>query len=254
MSPAAAVVTAGTLADQVAYTLERAILDGELEPGSELRQEELCATLGISRTPVREALRRLQALGLVVLGANRTARVRRMARADVVDLYEVRARLEGWAAERAAERMTRRQLGALEDAQRDLERAAETLGSARRGDVRDQAALHELLREPNDRFHALIHQASDSALLGELVVQTWGRFPKDYAWRALSREDEAVSLNTEQHRRIIAALARRDPPAAREAMHDHVHRSGELLISYLDRQAFWGPAGASVTQEETRHA
>jgi DNA-binding FadR family transcriptional regulator len=91
-------------------------------------------------------------------------------------------------------------------------------------------------------------------MLAELIGQTWARFPKDYAWRSLSRQEDAISLNTEQHRQIIAALEARRPNAAMRAMSEHVLRSGELLICYLDRQAFWGPAAAPDTQEEERHA
>jgi DNA-binding GntR family transcriptional regulator len=234
-----AVLRAGALVDQVVYSIERAIIDGELRGGQELRQAELCASLGVSRTPVREALRRLEALGVVVLGANRTAYVRRMARSDVVELYEVRADLEGRAAEHAAERMTPAVIAELEDAQSTLERVSSPLVPGGPSDEAEQAELHARLREPNDRFHRAIHKTSGSPLLGELTELLWNRFPKDYAWRALAQQEDVQSLHFEQHRRIMAALAAGQPGAARAAMRDHVLRSGELLIEYLDRQSYW---------------
>jgi DNA-binding GntR family transcriptional regulator len=239
MSLSTAGLRAGTLVEQIAYAIERGILDGELPPGAQLRQEELCANLGVSRTPVREALRRLQADGLVELRANHTTWVRRMDRAAVVDLYDVRASLEAWACERAAARLTSADMVALEGTQAALEIvSAEIVGLD--ADLRDEAQLHEELREANDRFHIVIHRASGSPLLAELISRLWARFPKDYVWRTLVREEDSLALNSDQHRQIMAAFAARRPGQAARAMKDHVKTSGDLLIGHLDRHGFWG--------------
>lgn len=239
---------ATTLVDEVAFSIEKAILEGEHLPGAELRQEDLCAALGVSRTPVREAMRRLEAQGLIVVRPNRGAFVRRMARDEVVDLYRVRAELEGWACELACERITDEVLADLDDAQLLLEHASGGLldmlgrehGTAR------ETRLHERLREANDRFHLVLHGASGSPLLGKLIVQTWSSFPKDYVWRTVAREEEALALNTTQHRAIIEALSDRDAGAAREAMRSHVEDSGRLIVRHLDRRAFWTEDGAGA--------
>ena len=86
--------------------IRQAILDGELPAGSRLKEDELAARLDVSRTPVREALRRLEAEGLVVHEAKRGAAVRAYSASELDDMYRLRAMLEGYAARRAAERMT----------------------------------------------------------------------------------------------------------------------------------------------------
>jgi DNA-binding GntR family transcriptional regulator len=234
-------VEATTLVEAAAYRIQKAILDGELAPGTELRQEELCASLGISRTPVREALRRVESQGLVVLRANRTAIVRHMARAEIVDLYAIRAHLEALACERACNQITQTDLAAIQEAQTDLEAASESLlGSRAELDEATQLALHEALRDANDRFHGAIHTASGSPTLTDLIVGLWNRFPKDHAWRVLAGEKDAViALNVTQHRSIIAALLDRDPPLAAARMSEHVLHSGQLLTEYLEAREFW---------------
>ena len=91
-----------TKADDIAVLIEEAIVSGELEPGSVLRQEQLSERFGVSRTPVREALRRLAALGLVSFVPNRGVRVRTMSHGDLREAFLVRAELEGLVTELAA--------------------------------------------------------------------------------------------------------------------------------------------------------
>ena len=91
----------GTKADELALELEQAIVRGELAPGQVLRQEELSERYGVSRTPVREALRRLAALGLVSFEPNRGVRVRTLSRDELREAFLVRAELESLATELA---------------------------------------------------------------------------------------------------------------------------------------------------------
>jgi DNA-binding GntR family transcriptional regulator len=91
-----------SLADEIAFRLETAILDGLYPPGSRVPQEELCERFAVSRTPVREALRKLQAKNLVVVVPNKGATVRLLSRKELLDIYDVRAELEGFSCELAA--------------------------------------------------------------------------------------------------------------------------------------------------------
>ena len=93
-----------SLTDEIVLRLEKAILEGVYPPGTHLLQDELCERFGVSRTPVRQALRDLQARNLVVLVPNRGATVRVPSRRDAQEVYAVRAELEGYAAELAAAR------------------------------------------------------------------------------------------------------------------------------------------------------
>src|SRR5262249_12113253 len=95
----------GTKADELALQLEQAIVHGDFEPGQVLRQEELSERYGVSRTPVREALRRLAALGLVSFEPNRGVRVRTLSREELREAFLVRAALESLATELAVPHM-----------------------------------------------------------------------------------------------------------------------------------------------------
>jgi len=95
-----------SLADEIAFRLQASIVARRLQPGERLRQEELCKRFNVSRTPVREALRKLQALRLVVMVPNRGAIVRLPTRTEVVEVYDLRAELEGYAAKCACARAT----------------------------------------------------------------------------------------------------------------------------------------------------
>src|SRR6184192_1721934 len=116
-----------TKADDIALVIEEAIVAGELEPGSVLRQEQLSERFGVSRTPVREALRRLAALGLVSFEPNRGVRVRTLSLDELREAFLVRAELESLATEIATPKMRDEDLRALEDAERRFSRATVAL-------------------------------------------------------------------------------------------------------------------------------
>ena len=124
--------TLSTKADDIALVIEEAIVSGELSPGTVLRQEQLSDQFEVSRTPIREALRKLAALGLVSFEPNRGVRVRTITREELREAFLVRAELESLATEAAAARMTAR--GA-----RGARRSAEALPPPDRGDARARA-------------------------------------------------------------------------------------------------------------------
>src|ERR1700759_3376183 len=106
-----------TKADDIALVIEEAIVSGELEPGTVLRQEQLSEQFNVSRTPIREALRRLAALGLVSFVPNRGVRVRTISREELHEAFIVRAELESLATEAAAGKMTAGDLEELAEAE-----------------------------------------------------------------------------------------------------------------------------------------
>src|SRR5439155_14687190 len=108
------------LVDQLASDLQRRVLSGDIPSGTRLRQSALAAEFGVSRTPIREALRKLQASGLVELQPHRGALVRGLSAREIRDAYEVRAELEGLAAELAAQRIQQQQLEGLHEAQSEF--------------------------------------------------------------------------------------------------------------------------------------
>src|SRR5438105_1532383 len=102
-----------TKADEITLVLEDAIVSGELAPGVVLRQEQLSEQFGVSRTPIREALRKLAALGLVSFAGKRGVQVRPLSRDELFETFVVRAALEGFAADLAREQLTKLDLSEM---------------------------------------------------------------------------------------------------------------------------------------------
>jgi DNA-binding GntR family transcriptional regulator len=228
-----------SLADEIAFRVETAILDGLYPPGSRLPQEELCERFAVSRTPVREALRKLQAKNLVVVVPNKGATVRLLSRKELLDIYDVRAELEGYSCEVAAARITDHCITELDQAQSELEDAVSLLDPPPADDA--YIAVTQLrMKRANDWFHTAIHQTTGNAPLLQVIKDLGDRCPKDYISRALWASPELRDLNIDEHRRIRAALGAGDGQAARQAMRDHILHARTVIAAYLDEQGFWG--------------
>jgi len=198
--------------------IREAIVEGRLEPGRRLKEEELARELGISRTPIREALLMLQAEGLVDAIPNRGAMVRVHTAEDLDDLYQLRALLEGYAARRAATRISDDQVEELR-------------ASCERFDALDpETNLTELVRE-NLFFHSTILEISASSRL-EAMVRRVIELPlvyKSYIW--YSPDQKRISAH--YHRQIVTALAGRDAERAELILKEHVFEARDLLVAHL---------------------
>ena len=148
-----------TKADDLALAIEEAIVSGELEPGTVLRQEQLSERFGVSRTPVREALRRLAALGLVSFVPNRGVRVRTLSHEELYEAFLVRAELESLATEIAATKMTPEALAELGEAERRFERLVRALRAREPGADRRSITADRV--RANHAFHDLIYRVAD---------------------------------------------------------------------------------------------
>jgi DNA-binding GntR family transcriptional regulator len=222
------------LAEEIAFRLRAEILDGKLPPGARLPHEELAARFGVSRTPIREALRQLQALNLVAVEANRGATVRVPSRAELAEVYELRAKLEGWASELACARASDTDLNAVDEAQARL---AEAIGSI---DELGDAELDAAVTKWNSAFHAGVYQAAGNSRLAQTIEHLEGFFPRDSVWRAVANDEAArLTMNISEHDAVIAALRARDAASACRAMQSHVTNAGTTLLGYLDQQRFW---------------
>ncbi len=152
----------GTKADEIALALEEAIVSGALAPGSVLRQEQVSAQYAVSRTPVREALRRLAALGLVSFEANRGFRVRTLSRAEMWEAFLLRAELESLVTGVAAERITAADLEELATAERRFARLTRALRAREPGE--DRRSLTVEWMQANHGFHDVIYARRRPAL------------------------------------------------------------------------------------------
>jgi DNA-binding GntR family transcriptional regulator len=226
----------GTKADDIALALEEAIVSGEIPPGSVLRQEHLSEQFAVSRTPVREALRRLAALGLVTFEPNRGVRVRMLARDELREAFLVRAELESLATEIATLEMTAAELAELERAERRFHQATERLVEMSHAGRQDLELAREWLHA-NHAFHDVIYDAAQVPLIERMAKAARRTFLVRPVWATGADLDEMYETNDRQHRAIREAIAARSPEGARVLAREHVLSSGRLLEAILDKVA-----------------
>lgn len=213
-----------TPADDVYLRLRRRLIEGYYPPGSRLVEERLAHDLGVSRTPIRQALARAAAEGLVHLFPNRGAVARSFTIDDLLEIYELRAVLEGHAAARAATQISATQLADLEAAALALEQAHERPFASRTDEV-------HFLVEQNARFHDTIVAAGGNRRLVTLlsnVVNVPLQFRSFYWYSADERR-----ISNFFHRSILTALRLADADRARAMMQEHIYHGRDVLIQSL---------------------
>jgi DNA-binding GntR family transcriptional regulator len=202
-----------------AYTKVRAaIVENRYPPGHRLVEQRIAEELGLSRTPVREALRMLQAEGLVVSERNRGAMVRPLSETEIVDLYGLRIRLESYAVEVASERATETELG-------DLVAAADAFGA-----VRSTGNVH-LLHEANRTLHDGILAAARHHRLAAMLTRTVDiplvfRAFQSFGPTELERSDVF-------HHLIVEAMCRRDGARASALMAEHIAQGRDAVLDAM---------------------
>ncbi len=205
-----------TLAEKAYETLHAAIISGALRPGARLPIEELAEHLEMSPMPIREAVRRLDAVGLVDNVPHRGARVTELSVTDLGEVYEVRISLETLAIRRAAARFT-------------VERAAHArqclIGLE---NVTDDASV--ATSEVHADFHFAFYEAAESAWLLRLIRPAW-QVSERYAleWPQVRRLDDRA----EEHREILAACEAHNPDRAAEALHQHLAQTANSLAEAM---------------------
>lgn len=199
-------------------TIREGIVRGRFPQGAHITAQSLAAASGLSRTPVREAMRRLHAEGLIQLIAHRGAFVSRWSEEEIADSYELRVVLEGFAAASAARKADAAQL-------KELRRLAEEMDDLVRGDGPLQI---DAIAARNNAFHKLIVEASGNARLQDmlasivelpLVLSTFRR----YSLREMRR-------SMTQHLELVAALEARDGAWARAVMESHILSARHTLL------------------------
>jgi DNA-binding GntR family transcriptional regulator len=225
---------ASTKADEIALELEQAIVSGELSAGTVLRQEQLSDRFAVSRTPVREALRRLAALGLVTFEPNRGARVRTPSLEEMREAFLVRAELESLATELAVPRITERDLGELEEAEQRFAGLTNELRS-RSFPATDRAQLVAEWVRANHAFHDIIYRVAAVSLVERMAKSA--RFSGSAVWAPADATelDELYRMNEAQHSAIIGALRARSTAGARALAREHVLASGRLLARIVEQ-------------------
>ena len=197
------------LVEQLVQSLEAAIASGTITVDSWLRQETLAAEFEVSRTPVREALRVLQAKGMVDVVPNRGAPVRGPTSRHIREAYVLRAELEGFAAELAARWIRDDQLRGLREAEELFQHCVEAFLSET-SEAEGMGWMHA-----NDLFHRAVHEGAGNSRLQDAIEDLHRGFPRNLTWSALSGDSRLLTENAEEHRRIRIAIEERDPLEAR---------------------------------------
>lgn len=208
------------LHEHAANRLRTLIVRGDLAPGEPLLEVSLSEALGISRTPLREALKQLAAEGLVELRLNRGAVVAPLRRDELAELFEAVSAIERAAAELAAIRMTKQDVERLEVLQARIER------HHGRGELRDYFEINQQIHRTIVGFARNgVLKASHEALLARAERARFFALAADGRW------DESVR----EHRQVLAALKARDAVRAGQLLGQHVRRTGETVAEALAR-------------------
>jgi len=209
------------LRDVVFHTLREAILKGELKPGERLMELQLASRLGVSRTPIREAIRMLQQEGLAVTIPRRGAEVAKMTEKDMEDVLQIREALEILAVKLACEKVTKEQLGQLEKAVEGFERAVKT------GDLKQIA-------QSDIDFHDKIFGAADNPKLVTLLNNIREQI---YRYRIEYLKDEKNYPNLiEEHRQIFQGLKNRDKDFVAVMTEKHLDNQANAVKAIIREQ------------------
>ena len=206
------------LHDQVAARLRTMLVEGLIRPGAKLNEREICERLGVSRTPLREAIKLLAAEGLVDLLPNRGAVAVKLTEADIQHTFEVLAMLEGMSGELAAQRITEAELSEIRALQYEMMACY-----ARR----DLSGYYRI----NSRIHAAINNAARNPVLSN-------------AYRAINARVQSLRFRTNQnetkwgqavreHEQMVEALAAHDAAAMKALLVQHLNRKRDTILDLL---------------------
>ena len=210
------------LHEQVARRLREMLVENRIAPGAKLNERELSEVLKVSRTPLREAIKRLAAEGLVELLPNRGAIAVELRPADVLHTFEVMAGLEAQSGELAAQRITETELAEVRALHYEM------LAAFTR---RDLPAYYRL----NSAIHAAINAAAKNPVLSATYRQVNARLQ---ALRFKSNQDEAKwSAAVKEHEDMITALSQRDPAAMRAVLLTHLLNKRDVVMAQLEQVA-----------------
>lgn len=196
-----------SLTQKVFSSIKEDILSGKYEENEELREITIGKELGVSRTPVREALRQLELEGLVEIIPNKGAYVRGITAKDVQDIYLIRARLEGLCASMAAKAITKEQ----------IERLQEVILLS---EFYEQKEDYEHLVKMDSQFHEILYEACNSKMLRHLLTD-YHHYVQRTRKSSLQKQKRAAK-STREHKEIFEAVKNRDAHLADELSTKHV--------------------------------
>lgn len=227
------------LHDELVARLRDFIIEGDLAEDEKIPEKELCERFGVSRTPLREALKVLAFEGLVVLNHNRGAVVKPLDIKDLSDAFPIYARLEALAGELACDRLTKDEINALRTLHDRMTQCV------RNGDFQSAMIL-------NEEFHARIQAASKNRHLLQLLRYVSSRVRR--ARQALNLPPARFDSGVVEHERIVGALEKGDAPVISGAIRDHVENTfRSIKDAWQKRQSSPGAKNASDPPGQPGH-
>lgn len=209
------------LRDVVFNTLREAILKGELKPGERLMELQLAAKLGVSRTPIREAIRMLEQEGLAVTIPRKGAEVAKMTEKDMEDVLQIREALDELAAKIACEQITEEQLNDLVNAMHEFEATTQT-GNLKR------------IAEMDVKFHDIIYQSTGNPKLVNMLNNLREQM---YRYRVEYLKDEKnYPTLLKEHKEIVEGMIAKNKEKVSEVMHQHVKNQAVAVKAMIQEQ------------------
>ncbi|MCI5874620.1 MAG: GntR family transcriptional regulator [Roseburia sp.] len=209
------------LRDVVFNTLREAILKGELKPGERLMELQLASKLGVSRTPIREAIRMLEQEGLAVTIPRKGAEVAKMTEKDMEDVLQIRDALDELAASIACEQITSEELDELRRTMREFEEYTKTADLKR-------------IAEADVRFHDIIYKATRNTKLENMLNNLREQM---YRYRVEYLKDEKnYPVLIKEHSEIVEGLSKKDKDKVTDAMHKHVENQVNAVKEIIREQ------------------
>lgn len=209
------------LRDVVFQTLREAILKGDLKPGERLMELQLASKLGVSRTPIREAIRMLEQEGLAVTIPRKGAEVAKMTEKNMEDVLQIREALDDLAVQAACDKMTEQQLVDLTLTMKNLENAI-------------QAGNLNKIIEYDVEFHDIIYESTDNpklvTILSNLREQIY-RYRVEYL-----KEKDHYPMLVKEHEEIVEALKEKNKGRVADAMHSHIRNQAEAVKKIIREQ------------------
>jgi DNA-binding GntR family transcriptional regulator len=207
-----------TLREMILEHIRDAIISGTLKAGSRVSEPELAERYGISRTPIREAFRQLESEGYLTVIPRRGAIVSEFSQKDVEDFYAIKSILEGYAARKACEKLTIKELDRLET------------NNNRLSELADQNDFKTFFKIHND-FHDMFIKAADNEKLRELITSVVTRFQR-LRFMSLSLPGR-MKIAVLEHKKIIEAFRRKDCEAAEMLVRKNAEYGGRVLLDGL---------------------
>lgn len=204
-----------TLTEIVEEVLRTAITQGILKPGDKLSAEDLAAEFGVSRMPVREALRKLETVGLVVIRPQKGVEVSRLSLDELRELADIRVALECMAVKLALPRLTPAKYEELQEIIEEMNRE------------RDDARIFNLAWD----FHVLLYEAANNTQLQEFIAQVRANFDR-YLWFYQATFKDVGEI----HRKLFEVIKRGNAEEAVKAMEEHIRQTEKKVVDMVERQ------------------